>query len=368
MGLKYFILLFLFGCETFAGYTQSTFSYNIKGELKNLNNDTLFLSILNGSSKPERIIIPAENGYFSYSGAASKPSIVWAQTTAKRGDNGNFTFFIEKGDIKIEGDNKDLTHTIVTGTPANNEYNYTMNRMNNYYDRRTLVQKKLHSISDTSSEVYKSAWADIIAISDSISLFENDYVATHPDALTSGMLLMLIADNIPVPRLEEYYNNLGDNVKQLAILANMPTKIEGKKRSVIGSPAPDFTMNDVNGKPVTLSGFRGKYVLLDFWASWCVPCRQDNPFVKAAYEKFKDKNFTVISVSVDENGKSWKQAIEKDQLPYMHISDLKKPNKVAELYGVQPIPDNFLIDPQGKIIERGLHGEEIEKKLSLILQ
>ncbi len=108
-------------------------------------------------------------------------------------------------------------------------------------------------------------------------------------------------------------------------------------------------------------------MLLDFWASWCVPCRQDNPYVKAAYEKFKTRNLVIISVSVDEDGNKWKQAIEKDQLPWVHISDLKKDNEVAQLYGVQPIPDNFLISPEGKIIERGLHGENLEKTLSGIL-
>lgn len=353
----------------FVGFSQSPFNYEIKGEIKGLQNDTLYLNIMfSNSKKSEQIKIAASNDKFSYKGQANIPAIVWAQTTAKRSDNGNFTFFIEDGKIEIEGNNEDLTHTKVTGTPANNDYNYTMSKMNNYYDRRTTANKKLLTIKDTSSAAYKNTFREMVALTDSVAVFNDQYVATHPNSLASGMLLMLIADNIPVSRLEEYYNNLGDNVKQLSILSKMPVKIEGRKRSVIGSPAPDFTMNDVNGKPVTLSDYRGKYVLLDFWASWCVPCRQDNPFVKAAYEKFRDKNFTVIGVSLDENGEKWKEAVEKDQLPWTHVSDLKKPNEVAELYGVQPIPDNFLIDPSGKIIERGLHGDDLERKLSSILK
>ncbi len=359
-------ILFLYLGGTAFG--QSPFTYTIQGQIIGMKNDTLFLNVLPYNQKQETIVIPAKNDHFYFKGTASIPSIVWAQTTAGRGSNGNFTFFIEKGDIAINGNNQDLTRTIVNGTAANDEYSYALSRMNGYYDQRSVLFEKVKSISEKTSAEYQGAMTDIAKLNDSVALFEDDFVKNHPNSLASGMLLMLIADKIPVTRLEKYYNNLGDNVKQLAILSKMPTKIEGRKRSVIGAPAPDFTMNDVNGKPVTLSDYKGKYVLLDFWASWCVPCRQDNPYVRAAYEKYKDKNFTIISVSVDENGKSWKQAIAKDQLTWEQISDLKSPNKVAELYGVQPIPDNFLIDPQGKIIERGLHGENLLKQLSKIIK
>ncbi|MEO5947706.1 MAG: TlpA disulfide reductase family protein [Chitinophagaceae bacterium] len=358
-------LTLLFCFVSFQSSSQSTYKYEIKGEIKGLKNDTLYLNIMSANTaKLEKTLIAASNDKFSYKGQADKPVMVWAQTTAKRGDNGNFTFFIEEGKIKIDGSNDDLTHVQVIGTPNNNDYSYVNSRMNSYYDKIKIHQKKLKEVGDSSTAAYKAEFKQIAFLYDSIYIFQNEYVANHPNSLASGMLLMLIADKMPVQKLEEYYLNLGENVKKLSILSKMPVKIEGKKRSVIGSPAPDFIMKDVNGKNITLSDYRGRYVLLDFWASWCVPCRQDNPNVKAAYEKFKDKNFTIIGVSVDENGESWKKAIEKDQLPWIHISDLQKPNPVAILYGVQPIPDNFLISPEGKIIERGLHGNEVEKVLA----
>jgi peroxiredoxin len=354
----------------FPVFSQKTFTYEITGELKGLKNDTLYLSIMSGKDggAPERILIAGKNDKFSYTGEADRPILVWAQTTLKRGDNGNFTFFIEKGKIKIQGKNDDLTRTKITGTPSNDDYTSGNARMNSYYDQMAPLRKKLKEIADTSNVEYRKAFAAIGSLYDSISTFQIDFVTQKHTSLASGMYLMLIADKIPVFQLERLYNNLGEEAKKLGVLAKLPSRIEAKKRSVIGSNAPDFTMKDINGNDITLSNYKGKYVLLDFWASWCVPCRKDNPYVKAAYEKLKDKNFVVIGVSVDEDGTKWKQAIEKDQLPWIHISDLKKENRVAHLYGVQPIPDNFLIGPDGKIIERGLHGQNIEKTLNRIIK
>ena len=347
---------------------QSSFTYEIKGEIKGLKNDTVYLSIMSNDAKgPERILVPGNNDKFTYKGKADKPAIVWAQTKLKGSNNGNFTFFIEKGKIKMEGSNDDLATIKVTGTTGNDDYAYTQSRMNDYYGEIKPLQVQLKEQGGNTTEEGKKLYAEITSLYDSVLLFQRDFVSNHPNSLASGMMLYLITDKIPALKLEEYYLNLGEGVKQLAILEKMPTRIAGKKRSVIGSVAPDFTMNDINGNPIKLSDYRGKYVLLDFWASWCVPCRKDNPYVKATYEKFKDKDFVIIGVSVDENGVQWKKAVEKDQLPWIHISDLKKQNKVAELYGVQPIPDNFLIDPTGKIIERGLHGEQLEPTINKII-
>lgn len=350
-------------------FSQHSFNYEITGEIKGLNNDTLYLSVMSGDAKiSETILIAGNNDKLSFKGVANRPSVVWAQTTAMRSTNGNFTFFIENGKIRIEGTNKDLTQIKVTGTSNNNDYSYTQNRKNSYYIRMVPLRTKLKEIGDTSTQAYKEAYSQLARLNDSLFVFQNEYISSHPNSFAAGMMLVLLSDKIPVQKLDGYYNNLSEEVKQLSILSKMSAKIEGKKRSVIGSLAPDFTMNDINNKSVRLSDYRGTYVLLDFWASWCVPCRKENPYLKTLYEKFKEKNFIIISVSLDEDVKKWKEAIEKDQLPWTHISDLQKPNKVAELYGVQPMPDNFLIDPSGKIIERGLHGENMGKTFSQIIK
>jgi thiol-disulfide isomerase/thioredoxin len=135
-----------------------------------------------------------------------------------------------------------------------------------------------------------------------------------------------------------------------------------------GKPAPDFTQNDVNGKPISLSSLKGKVVLIDFWASWCGPCRKENPNVVKLYEKYKDAGFTILSVSLDDNKVSWMTAIEKDKLVWPnHVSDLKKrSNEVARLYQVSGIPFTVLVDKEGNIIDTKLRGVELERALATI--
>ncbi len=147
------------------------------------------------------------------------------------------------------------------------------------------------------------------------------------------------------------------------------TALQNVKKSLPSSVAADFTQPGVDGKPVSLSSFRGKYVLLDFWASWCQPCRHENPNVVKAYNEFKDKNFTVLGVSLDQKKDAWLQAIQQDGLTWTQVSDLKFwNNDAAVLYNVQSIPANFLIDPKGNIIAQDLHGEELVEMLRKVVK
>jgi len=145
-------------------------------------------------------------------------------------------------------------------------------------------------------------------------------------------------------------------------------KIEGAKSAQINTQAKKFVQQSSTGKKISLDAFEGKYVLLDFWASWCAPCRKEHPNLIKTYEQFKNKNFEIISVSLDSENDNWINAITSDQLTWTQISDLKgQQNDIAVQYGVQSVPANFLIDPKGKIIDKNLKGEELKKRLETLL-
>ena len=140
------------------------------------------------------------------------------------------------------------------------------------------------------------------------------------------------------------------------------------KATAIGQPAPEISLPDPSGKIVSLSSFRGKYVLVDFWAKWCGPCRRENPNVVKAYNQFKGKNFDILGVSLDRTKADWLQAIQEDGLVWNHVSDLKYfESQAAQDYNINGIPFSILVDPAGKIIAKNLRGPELQKKLESVL-
>lgn len=202
---------------------------------------------------------------------------------------------------------------------------------------------------------------------------EIEFIKQNPKKQVSLDALKDVIGPIPedIQLYSRLFEGLAKNIRTSEAGLSTKKAIDRFMKVRIGVEAPLFTAPDTLGNPVKLSDYRGKYVLLDFWASWCWPCRDENPIVVKAYHAFKEKNFDILSVSLDESGKrdAWLKAIHADQLSWQHVSDLKYwNNAVAELYAIRSIPQNFLIDPQGKIIAVNLRGEALIQKLNELIK
>jgi peroxiredoxin len=198
-----------------------------------------------------------------------------------------------------------------------------------------------------------------------------NFIKTHPKSAVSGYIIYndMNNPNIQLKDVEEALGYIDPGIQNTKFIKLATKRVKDIRGTTVGYEATDFSQPTPDGKKVSLSDFRGKVVLVDFWASWCRPCRMENPNVVAAYNRFKDKGFTVLGVSLDSNRDPWIAAIQQDNLTWTHISDLKGwGNEVGKLYGVTGIPQNFLIDREGKIIAKDLRGAALDEKLAEIIK
>ncbi|MET3879202.1 TlpA disulfide reductase family protein [Chitinophaga sp. OAE865] len=285
------------------------------------------------------------------------------------GEHNSIFYYLDKGNITIKGDGPEFKDAVFGGpqfVKDNNEYAAMLKQAPGLQGRADLYKKanKLYAERDSAGlAALQPELERMQKVSDSLT---KQWVLQHPKSGISAVLLSHLFV-MPLEEKESVFNKLSASAKNNGPGKRLAHSIRVNKLTGIGNTALDFTQNDTLGKPVSLKDFRGKYVLVDFWASWCVPCRAENPNVVAAFNKYSSKNFTVLSVSLDQpNGKEkWLNAIHQDHLTWTHVSDLKFwDNAVAKQYDIHSIPSNLLIDPSGKIIAKDLHGDELEKKLA----
>lgn len=344
-------------------------SYTINGKLDGLKDgDKLYLY----HKYDEQVVgdsTTAKGGKFVFKGKTPEPNMYWLQLAPKA--RTLLPFFIDKGKVTIEGKVDSISSAVVKNGPTQEDY---------------IAYGNLFKIADKKKQAIVMAYNEAQSKGDSKAMEEQraayeksdadidvelkNFIKTHPRSPVSGFVIYAnFQNNPPVAELEALYQSLDPELRASKFGKVALERLDRMRGTNVGYPALDFTQNDVNDKPVKLSSYKGKYVLVDFWASWCGPCRAENPNVVEAYNTYKNKGFDILGVSLDNTKDKWLKAIEKDNLTWTHVSDLKGwSNEVAVKYGIQSIPANLLLDKEGKIIAKNLRGEELKARLEELLK
>ena len=359
--------------------SQKNEKFKLSGKFKNAPADInkIFFSYTAGD---ERVTDSMElkNGKFRFSGKLAEPTLAQVRVSYKPGDDGKMkaynyyrdaaAVFLEKGKIRMISHDS-LANVSIKGSESQIEYARILDMKKPFDEKMDDLTKQYYEYRDKKDQGGMDKTLEKIqSLSDETKdKVYGEYARFHTTSPVALFAVTQVAGwDIDPDKTEPLFYQLPADVQQWPSAVKLKDRIEIAKKTVIGREAMNFTQNDTLGLPVSLASFRGKYVLIDFWASWCGPCRVENPNVVKAFNKYKQDGFHILSVSLDREGDKdkWIKAIHDDNLTWTHVSDLKYwNNEVAVMYGIRAIPQNLLLNPEGRIIAKNLRGEELDKKL-----
>jgi peroxiredoxin len=361
------LVIFAFACKG----PQKQEGFILQGKIKGLHQKMAYLERYKDGNREsiDSSLIDTIKGKFVLRGKLESPELLYLNV----GKGKNIRIFVENEEISITGDS--IQNVKITGSKSQDEFQSYMDRSDSinkdldeinkkYYAARkagdTILMKQLDAQSDKLSEEVEKKSRD----------FSIGFVKQNKTSFVAPFVLWTeLAWGMEAGQLDSLVKGFDTTLMKSGYVNLLTERIEILKKVAVGQPAPDFTMNDSLGNPVKLSSLFGKYLLIDFWASWCGPCRHENPNVVAAFKEFNKKGFDILGVSLDKNKSRWTTAIKKDNLAWHHVSDLQYwNNAAAKLYGIRSIPSNVLLDQKGVIIAKNLRGEDLKKKLKELLK